>query len=63
MFDDDDEFDVTAKKMMKYAIIGNISNTYGEVDNAALDYRSAEIQLINREARIAREERKREYDE
>jgi len=24
MFDDDDEFDVTAKKMMKYAIIGNI---------------------------------------
>jgi len=41
----------------------NFRNTYGEVDNAALDYRSAEIQLINREARIAREERKREYDE
>jgi len=29
----------------------------GEVDNAALELRTSEIQLINREARIAREER------
>ena len=38
-------------------------NPIGEVDNAALDLRTAEIQLINREARIARQEREREYCE
>lgn len=38
-------------------------NTYGEVDNAALDIQTAEIQLINREARIAMQEREAEYNE
>lgn len=38
-------------------------NPIGEVDNAALDLRTAEIQLINREARIAMQERKAEYNE
>jgi hypothetical protein len=41
----------------------NFRNTYGEVDTAALDLRTAEIQLINREAKIARQEREREYCE
>ena len=41
----------------------NFRNTYGEVDNAALDLRTAEIQLINREARIAMQEREAEYNE
>jgi len=34
----------------------------GEVDNAALELRTSEIQLINREARIAREEREAEQN-
>ena len=38
-------------------------NPIGEVDNAALDLRTAEIQLINREARIAMQEREAEYNE
>ena len=38
-------------------------NPTGEVDNAALDLRTAEIQLINREARIAMQEREAEYNE
>ena len=38
-------------------------NPIGEVDNAALDLRTAEIQLINREARIARQEREADYNE
>ena len=41
----------------------NFRATVGEVDNAALDLRSAEIQLINREDRIARQEREAEYNE
>ena len=41
----------------------NFRNTVGEVDNAALDIRNSEIQLIKREAGIAREEREREYNE
>lgn len=41
----------------------NFRNPIGEVDNAALDLRTAEIQLINREARIARQEREAEYNE
>ena len=41
----------------------NFRNPIGEVDNAALDLRTAEIQLINREARIAQQEREREYCE
>ena len=41
----------------------NFRNSIGEVDNAALDLRTAEIQLINREARIARQEREAEYNE
>lgn len=38
-------------------------NQIGEVDNAALDIRTAEIQLINREARIAMQEREAEQNE
>lgn len=38
-------------------------NPIGEVDNVALDLRTAEIQLINREARISRQEREAEYNE
>lgn len=38
-------------------------NPIGEVDNAALDLRNSEIRLINREARIARLERERDYNE
>lgn len=41
----------------------NFRNPIGEVDNAALDIRTAEIQLINREARIAMQEREAEYNE
>ena len=41
----------------------NFRNTCVEVDNAALDIITAEIQLINREARIARQEREAEYNE
>ena len=41
----------------------NFRNTYGEVDNAALDLRTDEIQLINRKARIARQEREAEYND
>jgi len=41
----------------------NFRNPIGEVDNAALDLRAAEIQLINRDARIARQEREAEYNE
>ena len=41
----------------------NFRNPIGEVDNAALDLRTAEIQLINREARIAMQEREAEYNE
>lgn len=41
----------------------NYRNPIGEVDNAALDLRSDEIQLINREARIAMQEREAEYNE
>ena len=41
----------------------NFRNPIGEVDNAALDLRTAEIQLINREDRIARQEREAEYNE
>ena len=41
----------------------NFRNPIGEVDNAALDLRTAEIQLINREARIARQEREAEYND
>ncbi|MCK5217108.1 MAG: hypothetical protein KAJ93_04940 [Methanosarcinales archaeon] len=41
----------------------NFRNTCGEVDNAALDLRTAEIQLINREARIAMQEREAEQNE
>ncbi|MCK5225114.1 MAG: hypothetical protein KAQ89_00195 [Planctomycetes bacterium] len=41
----------------------NFRNTYGEEDTAALDLRTAEIQLINREARIAMQEREAEYNE
>lgn len=38
-------------------------NPIVEVDNAALDLQTAEIQLINREARIAMQEREAEYNE
>ena len=41
----------------------NFRNPIGEVDNAALDLRTSEIQLINREAMIARQEREAEYNE
>lgn len=41
----------------------NFRNPIGEVDNAALDLRTAEIRLINREARVARQEREAEYNE
>lgn len=41
----------------------NFRNPIGVVDNAALDLRTAEIQLINREARIAMQEREAEYNE
>jgi len=41
----------------------NYRNPIGDVDNAALEIRSSEIQLINREARIARQEREAEYNE
>ena len=38
-------------------------NPIGEVDNAALELRTAEIQLINREARIVRQMREAEQNE
>ena len=41
----------------------NFRNPIEVVDNAALDLRTAEIQLINREARISRQEREAEYNE
>ena len=41
----------------------NFRDPIVEVDNAALDLRTAEIQLINRVARIARQEREAEYNE
>ena len=41
----------------------NFRNPIREIDNAALDLRTAEIQLINREARIARQEREAEYND
>jgi len=41
----------------------NYRNPIGDVDNAAHEVRSTEIQLINRVARIARQEREAEYNE
>ena len=41
----------------------NFRNPIGEVDNAALDLRTAEIQMINREDRIARQMREAEQNE